>query len=276
MYEIPPTMEAHLSLGVQSFYPGVSHRHGVPADLHSSFLSPSSVSCSVMFDSLRPHGLQPTRLLWLWDSPGKNTRVGSHSLLQGIFLTQRLQASCSSRWILYHLRHQGSLSPSRGQTNIALPWVPGEQSLASPVAQWVKNLPAMQGTQEVQVWSLGQKDPLEQKMATHSSILATNPMDWWWQTRMSHSAHTALPWVPGEQKGTFTINQTTWRGLMPQVNKDTFIRQDIPGVQRSCFRKQSRASPFFGLWAPLILWVKPLTSYTPFFGNWGSRSHGDE
>ena len=31
------------------------------------------VSCSVMSDSLWPHGLQPTRLLCSWDSPGKNT-----------------------------------------------------------------------------------------------------------------------------------------------------------------------------------------------------------
>ena len=40
---------------------------------------------------------------------------------------------------------------------------------ASHVAQWVKNLPAVQ---ETQVRSLGQDDPLEKKMATHSSILA--------------------------------------------------------------------------------------------------------
>ena len=37
------------------------------------------------------------------------------------------------------------------------------------MAQMVKNLPAMQDTQ---VWSLGQEDPLEKEMATHSSILA--------------------------------------------------------------------------------------------------------
>ena len=37
------------------------------------------------------------------------------------------------------------------------------------MAQMVKNLPAMQGTQ---VQSLGQEDPLEKGMATHSSILA--------------------------------------------------------------------------------------------------------
>ena len=36
----------------------------------------------------------------------------------------------------------------------------------------VKNPPAMQETQEMWVQSLGQKDPLEEKMATHPSILA--------------------------------------------------------------------------------------------------------
>ena len=40
------------------------------------------------------------------------------------------------------------------------------------MAQWVKNPPAMQETQEMQVQSLGQEDPLEEGMATHSSILA--------------------------------------------------------------------------------------------------------
>ena len=36
----------------------------------------------------------------------------------------------------------------------------------------VKNLPAVQETQEMSVWSLGLEDPLEKEMATHSSILA--------------------------------------------------------------------------------------------------------
>ena len=40
---------------------------------------------------------------------------------------------------------------------------------ASLVAQMVKNLPAIQG---IQVQALGQEDPLEKGMATHSSILA--------------------------------------------------------------------------------------------------------
>ena len=35
-----------------------------------------------MSDSVRPHRRQPTRLCRLWDSPGKNTGVGCHFLLQ--------------------------------------------------------------------------------------------------------------------------------------------------------------------------------------------------
>ena len=45
---------------------------------------------SVMSDSLEPYGLQPSKLLSPWDSPGKNTGVGCHALLQGIFPTQGL------------------------------------------------------------------------------------------------------------------------------------------------------------------------------------------
>ena len=40
-------------------------------------------SRSVVSDSSRPHGLQPTRLLRPWDFPGKSTGVGCHCLLQG-------------------------------------------------------------------------------------------------------------------------------------------------------------------------------------------------
>ena len=41
-----------------------------------------SESCSVMSDSMRPHGLYSP-----WNSPDQNTGVGSLSLLQGIFQT---------------------------------------------------------------------------------------------------------------------------------------------------------------------------------------------
>ena len=57
--------------------------------------------------TLQPHGLWPTRLLHLWDSPGKNTRVGCHFLLQGIFPTQGSNPGLPHcRQTLYHLRYQ--------------------------------------------------------------------------------------------------------------------------------------------------------------------------
>ena len=68
------------------------------------------VSHSVVSNFLQPHGLQSARLLCSWDSPGKNTGVGCHSLLQGIFLTQGLNTGLlHCRQILYHLKHQGTL-----------------------------------------------------------------------------------------------------------------------------------------------------------------------
>ena len=60
-------------------------------------------SRSVVSDSL------PTRLLCLWDSPGKNTGVACHFLLQGIFPTQGSNPGLlSCRQTLYPLSHQGS------------------------------------------------------------------------------------------------------------------------------------------------------------------------
>ena len=49
-----------------------------------------------------------TRPLWPWDSPGKNTGVGCHFLLQRIFLTQGSNPRLPHHeQTLYHLSHQG-------------------------------------------------------------------------------------------------------------------------------------------------------------------------
>ena len=65
-------------------------------------------SHSVVSNSLWPHRLKPTRLLCSWNSPGQNTGVSSHFLLQGIFPTQGLNPGLlHCRQIHYHLSHQG-------------------------------------------------------------------------------------------------------------------------------------------------------------------------
>ena len=51
-------------------------------------------------------------------------------------------------------------------------WGTAKNVGASLVAQMVKNPPALREAQELHVGSLGREDPLEEGMATHSSILA--------------------------------------------------------------------------------------------------------
>ena len=52
-----------------------------------------------------PHGLQPTRLLCPWDSPGKSTGVGCHFFLQGTFPTPGL---LHCRQMIYQLSYEES------------------------------------------------------------------------------------------------------------------------------------------------------------------------
>ena len=140
-----------------------------------------------MSDSLWPHGLHSS-----WNSLGRNTGVGGHSLLQGIFPTQGSNPGLLHCWqILYQLSHKGSPRIRVGSISLLQGIFPIQESnqgllhcrwilyqlsyqwslmqiWASLVAQMVKNLPAMQKTW---VQSLGREDPLEKEMATHSSTL---------------------------------------------------------------------------------------------------------
>ena len=74
--------QASLSLG----FSRQEHWSGLP------FLSPMHESekwkwtRSVESHSVRPHGLQPTRIPCPWDSPGKSTGVGCHCLLRSLCL----------------------------------------------------------------------------------------------------------------------------------------------------------------------------------------------
>ena len=65
------------------------------------------LSCVWLF--MTPWTVQFTRLLCPWNSPGMNTGVSCHFLVQGIFPTQRLIPwLLHCRQSLYHLSHQGS------------------------------------------------------------------------------------------------------------------------------------------------------------------------
>ena len=88
-----------------------------------------SESYSVVSDYLQPHGLCSP-----WNSPDQNTRVGSLSLLQGIFPTQALN------WGLLNCRTPWFNAGSRRSAGEGIGY-PHQYSWASLVAQLVKNLP---------------------------------------------------------------------------------------------------------------------------------------
>ena len=144
---------------------------------------------SVVSDSVRPQRRQPTRLPHPWDSPGKNTGVGCHFLLQ--CMKVKSESEVAQSCLTLHDPMDFSLPGSvHGilQARI-LEWgaiafseeyiLLGPISVypvlcwfwASPMAQRIKRSNAGD-TGETQVRSLGWGDPLEEEMATHSSILA--------------------------------------------------------------------------------------------------------
>ena len=100
------------------FYPRVTPKPGwkVVAKNHHDTMHECALSRSVLSGSLRPYGLQHTRLLCTWDSPGKKTGVGCY-FLQGIFPTQGSNL-CLLHWqadslLLSHLGTTGSVNLSQ-------------------------------------------------------------------------------------------------------------------------------------------------------------------
>ena len=86
-----------------------------------------------------------------------------------IFTYERYSLNCKARKLLYAVALIYSEAEWRSHSD-------------SPVAQMIKDLPAMQ---ETQVWSLDCKDSLEKGMATHSSIFV-------WRIRWTEDVYKPL------------------------------------------------------------------------------------
>ena len=85
--------------------------------------------------SLQPHGLWPARLLCPWDSTGKNTGVGCHALLQGVFWTQGLNPC------LFRLQHRQA--DSLPLSHLGNPLGPDSSSLWAAILCIVRPLAAV-------------------------------------------------------------------------------------------------------------------------------------
>ena len=101
-----------ISMKISVLYVFSVHGACIPDAAETSYqraLFKDRIRSSVTSDSLRTHGLKPTRLICPWPYPGRNTGGGCHPLLQGIFSTQGVNLGLlHCRRILYHLSHQGS------------------------------------------------------------------------------------------------------------------------------------------------------------------------
>ena len=97
-----------------------------------------------MSDSVRPHRRQPTRILCSWDSPGKNTGVGCHFLLQCMKVKSEVAQSCPT---LHYpmgcsLPAPPSMGVSRQEYWSGLP-LPSPPYLAAAAAQWLQSCPTL-------------------------------------------------------------------------------------------------------------------------------------
>ena len=153
--------KAPLSLG----FSRQEHWSGLPfpSPMHES--EKWKWSRSVVPDSLRPHGLQPTGLLHPWDFPDKSTGVGCHCLgianyqLTNLFNTLKGDPDLNSPWALsQETWEEFYLVQNKLQ-----------KQFLTRIRLDLKHLPAMR---ETWVWFLGQEDPLEKEIAIHFSILA--------------------------------------------------------------------------------------------------------
>ena len=159
-----------------------------------------------MSDSVQPHRWQPTRLSRPWDSPGKNTGVGCHFILQCMKVKSESEVaqSCptlsdpmdcslpgsSTHWIFMNLTY---VYLTKRQVRTKKRFVPITTSL---VAQTVKRLSTMW---ETRVRSLGQKVPWRRKWQSTPVLLPGK----------SHGQRSLVGYSPWGRKESDTTEQSS-------------------------------------------------------------------
>ena len=99
-----------------SFFRGLQNSQTLPSPTPTA----AAAVTSVVFDSVRPHRQQLTRLPQPWDSPGKNTGVGCHFLLQCMKVKSEIEVAQ-----LFDSSRPRGLQPTR----LLCPWdFPGKRT----------------------------------------------------------------------------------------------------------------------------------------------------
>ena len=114
-YKAPPS----LGFSRQEHWSGLPF----PSPMHES--EKWKWSHAVLSDSSRPHGLQPTRLLYPWDFPGKSTGMGCHCYINICYNLTNLESMLNERKqsakndsIWYHLDEMSRRAKSRKESTL--------------------------------------------------------------------------------------------------------------------------------------------------------------
>ena len=157
-----------------------------------------SESCSVVSDSLRPHGLYSP-----WNPAGQNTGVGSLSLLQGISPTQEVNPGLlHCRQILYQLSHKDRGWDELGELNWHIHTTFPMTWLLTSGGQGIgKDPDAVKDGREKEKegdrrWDGCMASP------TQRTWTWANPRRWWWTGR----PECCSPWVLEESDTTWQTN----------------------------------------------------------------------
>ena len=157
-----------------------------------------------MLNSLWPHGLQSTRLLCPWDFPCKDTGVGCHLLLQGIFPTQGSNPGLlHCKHILYQLSYKG----------IAHCWLPLH------LVYYLSSCSPVPGTEDVFWRNSALSTPFPKISAIDFALIGLLPGDQpsWWDGKLIRRSKPCIKWCSFDQLETHT-SLPTWNVLMQAVH----------------------------------------------------------
>ena len=130
-----------------------------------------------------------------------------------------------------------------------------------PGGSVVKNPPAMQGPQETQVQSQGQKDPLE-GVATHSSILAWRIPRTEESDRLQSMGSQSRPWLKWPITSTPTLT-AFWKWALKQAEEQEQIGNPCP----TKLQQPLPCGNTHRTWPDLLFYNKPNISWFSNVGN---------
>ena len=224
----------------------------------------------------------------------KNTSTPTFTAAQFIIAKIRKQPKCSlihewaqKLWYILSMQYSsatkkdktGSFLKTRVNLETAIQWQVSHQEKSKyhtlPVAQMVKNLPVMQGTKGQ---SLRREDPLQEEMATHSSILARR-VPWTeepggqqsvgWQrvgNDWATDTHKEYMWNLGKWYGSSYLQKRNTDTVLGKKHMDTKRKSwgweggmnqeigiDTETLLRLCMKEifnENLGTPFSALWGP--------------------------